>query len=91
MTEAEIATEKSTNYRDVTKIALQILKEIPKKEEQFIISIYNFINKMNYMAPEILSSPECWIPFTTILQTYITDEKIEWQKKIIDIYMGYEV
>lgn len=91
MTHAEKSQDISENYRDVTPIAIRIIKEIPKSEQEFILSVYKFITKLNYMGPESLSGPECWGPFTNILQQYITNDKIEWQKKIIDIYMGYEV
>ena len=80
--------EEAREMRDVRDIAKKILIEIPVEENEFIESINNFIKSLHYSAPELLRGSECWIPFTNILNYYIDDTNVEWQKKIIDIYTG---
>ena len=89
-------TNENTNtiledFRDVSSVALKILYQIPDKNDdyiEFIDSMHEFIYELKYRAPEVRKSVLCWGPLTIILQKYIYDDTISWQKNIIDIYMG---
>lgn len=78
------------DFRDVSVVARRILIQIPPEETHFIKDINKFILDCEYYAPEVLKGSDSWIPFTNILNIYINGEKLEWQEKIINIYMGYE-
>jgi len=71
--------------RSLYEVIDQIIKEIPKKEEGFIISLKSRRESALYTAPEVMSLR--WGEVSTILGIYLPKKLTEdWHFKVVSIF-----
>ena len=74
--------------RFVDDILKQVLIIIPNNEIMLITKLNEFYNSLNYKAPELRRSSDCWEPFINILNYFIPQIETDWQKEIREILIN---
>lgn len=81
-----------STLRNVAFIAVKIFEVIPEQNIDFKKDIEDLLFKdFAYRSPEILLYPEIWMKLDRVLRKYIDEPKEDWEKKIIDIYVGTSI
>jgi len=77
------------NPRNVLIVALNICNILPPTQPTFKHSLERFINNtLSYKPPEDLTKQYNWEQLDYIMKQYISIPRFEWEKKVIDLYVG---
>ena len=76
--------------RNIAIVSLTILENIPEEKAEFKQAVRDFIYKdLPYRSPEMLLHPNVWSLFeTNIMHRFIPIPIEDWEKKVVDIYIG---
>lgn len=77
-----------SDNRNAVVIAAQIMCEVPDAQHKFRDELYNFVMQKAYSSPELCKSKEFWFQLDKIMHTFIPRPKDDWEKKIVNIYVG---
>jgi hypothetical protein len=71
--------------RSVIDVILKVKLIIPDSETKLNNELDIYINELWNLAPEVLVSKYCWIPFTKILNDNIPNINKDWHFAILKI------
>lgn len=76
--------------RNAAIVVCEILENIPEDQTEFRGELHNLLYKeFPYRSPEMLTHPQTWLSFETIMHKYIRgNEPDEWKQKCVAIYVG---
>jgi hypothetical protein len=75
-------------YRKINEVLPRILKEIPEEETLLIEQLIEYTNSLWNKAPEIMTTPEVWIPVGNILKMNIRELNKDWKIRVHKIFMN---
>jgi hypothetical protein len=75
--------------RNAMLVALEIVQMIPKDKPDFYKDVDSLIrNDYVYKDHNSLQTPYSWQKLESIMHRYIPKPDEEWNKKIVDVYIG---
>lgn len=82
---------RSSNFipRNVREISLYIVSQLPRDQIELKNDIMHLVKRtLDYVPPEDMVFSYRWKLLHEIMIKHIPIVKLEWEKKIIDIYVG---
>jgi hypothetical protein len=76
------------NSRSVYDVIKSVLEIVPENEISLINELNKYEAKLSYLAPEVLTGSDGWVPLINMLNLHIPVIKEEWQIKIRELLIN---